>query len=387
MKLAWVTVLIPLAACGRAGFDPVPPTVLDCAAAPSSFQLNANVQEIAATSTTDGYAVFTTDDKGDVSGTVFALSPIGPAHALIQGAVIADIATGAGGRQIGAFASGDEVELAIPVGDPSAPTGFTRVPLTAELAPNGAPSSVTGWTAQAGSVAFTTTGVAAYLQQTTGMNSPTVEASIVAAPGDAPSPPVTLKQSTDQISGATIVAAGDKFLLTWIASNTGDVLAQMFTADLQPASGAVQVTSPGNSGAKMARAAFTGGQSMFVWSRKDTTGADQVWFSLLDAQLAPVAGDMLSPTANIGSVVAGATDFLVAWQEQNALVAAHIGLDGSRHDALLDSNGGVPLASNSFIAAWDMVSHNGQPALIWGEVAADNGPKTLWVDPLCFAQP
>jgi hypothetical protein len=394
MKLAWVTALIPLAACGRAGFNPVPdalsPAVLDCAAAPPSFALAANVQEIAATSTTDGYAVFITDDKGAVTGLPFALSATDPRHTPVAQPSVPGLATGADNRQLGAFASGDDVELVVPQGPAGAPTGFTRIPLTSQLAARGAEDSVSGWTAQAGSIAFSTAGVGVYLQQTTGVMSPTVQASTVAAPGAALSAPVTLKQTTDQIFGATVTAVGDKFLLTWIANGAGDVFMQLFAPDpvdvLKPASAAVQVTDGTNNGAKMAHAASAGGAYIFAWSRKDQSGNDQVWFRLLDDQLVPVAGKMLSPTANIGSVVAGASDFLVAWQDNNGLGASRIAFDGSDRTATIASNGGAPLAGDGFIAAWDMVSHNGQPTLIWGETRPDL-TKSLWINPLCFAQP
>src|SRR5581483_1402672 len=141
---------------------------------------------------------------GAITGNTFELSPTDPTHTLTPGVTVPGLATGADNRQIGAFASGDAIELAIPEGPAGAPTGFTRIPLTAKLAPSGAENVVTGWTAQAGSVAFTTAGLGVHLQQTTGMASPTVEASTAATDG-APSAPVTLKQSSDQVAGATII--------------------------------------------------------------------------------------------------------------------------------------------------------------------------------------
>src|ERR1700753_3593198 len=98
MKLAWITALIPLAACGREGFNPIPdappPAVLECAAAPAVFDLDPNTFELAAASTTDGSGGFATDAAGAVSGIPIALSATDPSHTPLAGSRVTGIASG-----------------------------------------------------------------------------------------------------------------------------------------------------------------------------------------------------------------------------------------------------------------------------------------------------
>ncbi|HET9626983.1 MAG TPA: hypothetical protein VFP84_36740 [Kofleriaceae bacterium] len=385
MKLSLVAALLPLAACGRTGFDVVPdapPAVLACASVPQ-VQLPPGTQFLSATATATGYAMFATDANHQVSGIPVSLSDADPSHTPIVGATVPAVAQQALG-QIGAFASGDDLELAVPYHegpfDPSAPPpaqGTRLVPLTAQLAPRGAASVLGGWFGERGAVAYNSHGVAVNVLE---QADHTIAASTAASAGAAWSAPTELIPATAKADMPMIVAADDQFLVSWLSSD-GNLFAQVFDADpvngLKPTSLSATLISQITDKSVQAapRVAYGHGMFLFVWYTKPSN--DVAWYSLRSKSLQVIREDKVTlADANHPVVAAGDQDFLVAWSGGDGVGAARIGFDGTATQVKIVNAGGVPLTTS-----WNVVSHNGQPALIWAEQTQNN--TIAWINPAC----
>jgi hypothetical protein len=365
MKLSLVAALIPLAACGRTGFDVVPDAsqpIVACGSTPT-ITLADNVQTIAATSTPDGYAIFTTDDAHDVNGLLVALAADDATP--VAGTQVAKIASAAVG-QVGAFTSNRGLVLAVPTGTGTQASGTTIVALSDQLTAS-TQNPFAGWIAQTGSVAFTTAGVGAYLVQRQGSND--LEASL----DPALSQRVAMVTGTPNLAAPTITAAGTQLALTW--SDAGVINTQLFGPDLASISPVTKINDA--QGAFNPRAAYAvePGNLLVVWSEKNQDGSDSVKFSLRNGLLGQLASGVITGNGVDPVVVAGEHDFLVTWRLDPAFGAARVSFDGQRITPMsIVTSGGTAIGA-------DLVVHNGQPALIWAERTAGN--VRAWINPLC----
>jgi hypothetical protein len=150
--------------------------------------------------------------------------------------------------------------------------------------------------------------------------------------------------------------------------------------DLGLVAGPVSVQSDADENAIRGSVAWLPGADRYLvaWYEKAGTG-DDVWFQVLDGELAPVtparrlAEDGVRP--QIGT---DGEQFFVAWQnigvDPAVLSAAAIAPDGAVTPREVPSSGGEALG-HAF------VERNGQAVLVWSEAGGD-GPD-LWLDPMC----
>lgn len=377
-------------ACGHVGFDErpsadaaiadaPPPTLIACGTTPRFTIAMTSSMHLAAAATTDGYRVFTTDAAGQVRGSAFTFSTANAATTLGSGALDVAIVAGASGP-LGVLTSGDQSLLAAPYGGPPSALGTSLVPLDAQLAPLGPTVRRDGWYGAAGALAQRPGGAIAFLIQQIGPAQP-VEAQVVSPLGGDAGGASRVVDSSEGPNTPTILAAGAGYVATWNATapSPDPIRAVLLNDQLQPTALTSTQISPTDAMADSfaARVAYLPGASryLFVWTEK--VSGDQIWMSLRDASLAPVgAAVMVTADGVAPNVVASRDDFLVAWTIGNAgLGAARVSRDGqlTQRPAIQTSGGGA--------AAWDLVSRNDQPVLVWLE-AGGTGPN-LWFDPLC----
>jgi len=111
---------------------------------------------------------------------------------------------------------------------------------------------------------------------------------------------------------------------------------------------------------------------VFTWIEKTSMG-DQIWISLRDGSLGETQHLMLG-YGYAPAIVAGDNDFLMVWEAGTQLDGARVTADGKVTLVSIMGSGGK-------LAAWNLVVHNGQPAVVWVETGG-TGPN-LRLDPLC----
>jgi hypothetical protein len=401
--VAPLALLLPLAAC-RFGFDPVgakpadagpdtppavpPPAVLPCGA-PAQFSAAGvtgagagsgsgsgssalpALTAVAATATTDGYAVLAVDSAGAVHGFSYAFD----GSLLGQRAADAPVFSGATGT-VGAIAAGNGILAAIAYGRPDS-VGTDLVPLDTQLASLGTPQRYGAWYTLDSAIAAGSGGALVFLG---GQSNDDVMAKRVSPTGIDLGPSRKVIDGTEGISVATIMPAGARFLVTWEATTPSPNQVRAEVID-DVASVVVPATTI-NTGAMFdgdsphAGYAAAADRYLFAWSFKNATSGDELWVSLRDGQLAELSAIRLSTHGVLPRVAAGKDDFLLAWKDTNTtseIAAARVRFDGSVVPLVVSGNGNKALG-------WDLATRAGQPALIWIESSATPG---LWLDPLC----
>ncbi|HEY0191406.1 MAG TPA: hypothetical protein VGC42_09825 [Kofleriaceae bacterium] len=376
--------VLPLAvACGRSGFDelaaPDATAPLDAAQPPAlacdgaRFPTGPTTSSLGATPTDDGYFVLAVDSGGGVSGAAFDFSAD---RSLAQTTGQVAIATGATGSVAGVgLPEGALVE--VPYGRPDT-TGTVLVPLDRTLQPRGAQAKHDTWIAGAAMLARTSSGAIALAgQDRTNRN---IQGQLVDGTGAFLGAPVLLVAGSTSPQTATLVAAGDHFLATWVASGKDDAeaRAQLLDDKLVPITAVTKVSSDPVNGAEFPRAAYApvADRYLFAWFQKVNGGMDQVWVSLRDGRLNELAPPQLvASDGTMPIVAAGTDDFLVVWKDDGAkLAAARVKMTGEITPIGVTNTGGKS-------AGWDVVVRDGQPALVWVE-SGGTGPN-LWLNPLC----
>jgi hypothetical protein len=176
------------------------------------------------------------------------------------------------------------------------------------------------------------------------------------------------------MNNPAIMAVGSGFLVVW---NASAVHAQLFDDQLVAQTPIKKVSSDG---AEWARAAYAPAADRYLiaWHQKVSTGpGDEVWVSLRDGSMAELQAIKVASQGIFPANAAGDSDFLVVWQDGGSpshLGATRIAMDGAATPVGIADTGGTA-------AGWDLVVHNGQPALAWVETGG-TGPN-LWLDPLC----
>lgn len=388
-----VILIIPLAAaCGRGRFDvlppdaaadsPVPsaaPPVLSCAT-PPRFSIDPAATQLSATARLHGYDVFTVDGTGQVHGFSYAFDTDDLATARLAKEVgdvpVATNATGA----LGAFAVGDDVLVAMPFGNPA--TGTALIPLDPEFGSRGAPTMFAGSSAgsSSGVVARNSNGTLAFATQPTKTE---VDLQLVSPLGvDAgAAQKVQVTDATVNMDNATILPVGANFLAVWNAELSPSVVhAQLFDDKLVAQTLIKKVSFDQSGGTEFPRAAYAAAADRYLiaWHQKASVGSgDEVWISLRDGSLAEIKEARVASQGIFPAIAAGDTDFLVVWQDGGSpshLGATRIAMDGTVTPVGVPDTGGTA-------AGWDLVVHNGQPAVAWVETGG-TGPN-LWLDPLC----
>jgi hypothetical protein len=376
--------IIPLAAaCGRRDFDvltPSPdaaadatppdgaPPVLSCST-PPRFSINASTTQLSATARLQGYDVFTVDGAGAVQGFSYAFDTNDLATARLgKQASDVPVTTNATGT-LGVFAVGDDVLVAAPYGRPT--VGTALIPLDAQLGLRGAPIMFDGVYGTGPALARNSNGTLAFAAQPT---LKAIDVQLVSVLGVAGGPSVQVTDGGADMNNPAIMAVGSNFLVVW---NTSAVHAQLFDDQLVAQPGIQKVSSDG---AGWARAAYAPAAARYLiaWHQKVTTGpGDEVWVSLRDSSLSEIKAIKVAAQGVYPAIAAGDSDFLVVWQDSDIpthLGATRIAMDGTVSPVGVADTGGTA-------TAWDLVVHNGQPALAWVETGG-TGPN-LWLDPLC----
>jgi predicted small lipoprotein YifL len=382
--------LAPLAACGRAGFDELPPPadvapdapppVLSCDAAPR-FMSGTTTTRLAATSTQDGYLVLSLDGNGQITGSSFQFSATDPMHPLTQATASVPIMSDA--NSVAAFAIGGSLFASVPFGKTSL-TGTKFVSLDPQLMTVGTPTMSDGWYSGAAMLARGTASNFALLAQS--LSTGEVDVGLFAADSTQLIPTQPVIQGSPLPANPTIISATQpggtaRFLVSWNAPGSPDAIhAQVLDDQLIPRTAVTKISADPTFGSQNPRAAYAPGADryLFAWSEKVGSGMDQVWLSLRDGNLAEVVPPIKIAAQGVLPVIAAGDDsFLVVWQDGGdpyRLGAARVAKDGTNMALGIPTTGGTT-------AGWDLVVHDGQPALVWVE-ANGTGPN-LWLDPLC----
>lgn len=397
--VAPLALLLPLAAC-RIDFDPVhgagempgdampdtppppPLPLLPCGMPPQfpipapagagSGSVGVALSALAATATSTGYYLLAMDSAGDVHGFSFAFD--GTQLALrTANAPVFSAATGAAT----AIDTPDGVLAAIEYGRPD-PTGTALVPLDAQLAPHGAPQMIAARYSLDAAIAHGPDGTLAFLGM---QGSGGAEARRVSSTGTGLGAAHPVVDPSEDVSDATITAAGAGYLVTWTSTPPTPNLVRAEILDPQLSVVVPPTTiTPGamfNGDTPRAGYAASVDRFLFAWSFKTSNG-NELWVSLRDRQLSELRAVRLSTLGVLPRVAAGKDDFLVAWKDTNpdsetGIAAARVRFDGSVVPIAVSGHGGKALG-------WDLTTRAGQPALVWIESALAN---RVWIDPLC----
>lgn len=379
---------VPFLVACRFGFEltpdaapDAPAPVLACGPGPT-FSIDAEAILLTAIATADGYDVFTVDPAGAVHGFVYELTP----SELILRVRDVPVAQGASGP-VAAIAIGTDVLLAVPTAD-----GTQLVPLDAALAARGAGTAYGGWFS--GTLARTASGAIGLVGAVgTDETNTRIEARILRPDGSTELGPLPVVDQPEHPSVPTVIASDDDVLVVWSASTPtpNQVRATVLTPG---ASGfgtkltATIISVDTQRDAQAPRAAYSAAKGAYAvaWFQKSATTGDELWVSVRDPKLAGVGPAMLLGTGGVSPLIAaGDHDFLAAWVANPApatagfnpfsLGAARVAPDGSVTPL------SIPASGNT-VSGYDVVSHHGQPALVWAEVDASNA-RTIRFDPLC----
>jgi len=375
VKTIGLFVLPIVAACGRMGFDPgsgsnatpdAPPDHLTCGA-PAQFSVGATTSHVSAATTPTGYNVFTVDGTGNVAGFIYEFQT-GTLTQQAGDVLLMSNATG----PVGSLALGDQSILAVPYGRPSA-TGTALLPLDAQLTMRAQPARQDGWFGSVSALAPTPGGGQAFLGQ---LANGEVDAKLVSPLGVDQGAAHPVIGAAEGVSLPTILPIPAGFLVAWEADSPSPNAVRAEVLDPQLA-----ITTPPTTmsfdmqfDSEIPRVAYsaTSDTYAFTWMEKTSMG-DQVWLSLRNGSLGETQHRMLGD-GYAPAIVAGDHDFLVVWENGSQLDGARVTADGKITLVSIMGSGGK-------FAAWDLVVHNGQPAVVWVE-ANGTGPN-LRLDPLC----
>jgi hypothetical protein len=363
---------------GAPMIDAAPPIAIACGSLPRfTVAATGPLMRLAAAGTASGYRVFTSDNAGQVRGSVFEFAA--GSATLAQTGSETPIAANATGP-LTASDGADGILLAMPYGRPNA-TGTALIPLDAALAARGAAAMNDGWDGEDGSLAQSTGGALALLLQNVGTHE--VDAQLISSLGVASGAASPVVDSSDNPQNEQIVPVGTGYLVAWDVNSTvpNEVHAILLDSDLRPTMPSPLTVSFDKMLDSFAPSvAYLAGADryLFVWTQKRADGGDQAWMSLRDGSLTELVPPVDLTGANQGvtpQVIASDHDFVVAWDDGTGhLAATRVAPGGVLTPAAVSTTGGTALA-------WNLVAREGQAALVWLE-AGGSGPN-LWIDPLC----
>jgi hypothetical protein len=343
--------------------------------APARFAIGPATVGLSAAATLHGYDVFTVDGTGAVAGFSYAFDTddLATAKLVVQAGNV-PVGTNATGS-LAAIAFGDDVLVAMPFGRPD-PMGTSLIPLDMRLGSRGQPVTYNGAIGSVAALARNSTGAVVLATQPTLLKE--VDLQEVTPLGDklATAPQAQLTDGTSAMNDPTIMAVGAGFLVVWNSSNA--VHAQLFDSQLVALTPAPVAFTQNGIEAPFAAYATMANRYLFAWHQKISMGSgDEIWVSLRDSGLNDLMTTRVAAQGIDPQIAAGASDFLVVWQDgkqASRLGATRVAMDGRVTPVSVPNTNGTA-------AAWDLVVHDGQPAVAWVE-AGGTGPN-LWLDPLC----
>lgn len=422
VRLLGLTLLSLLAAC-RFGFDavapidaamvdtppdgPPPPPPIDAptvlACAPVRFAVDATTAFITAVGTRRGYDVFAVDDSGAVRG--YAYQFVNDKLELVAGTGnVLPVPSSVG--PVAAIAvdhdTGDDVDVVIAVAYPdvsaamsarrrtaatalqTTPAGTVVIPFNAQLQRVDTPEMATliaGLVAGPGALAGGDGGTVAFLGRDSGgsLGLQPVSRRGVAVPGG----PYPVDTSNHPVTRQTLLRAASGYLAVWSdnVSLPHEAIVAATIDDSLVAHAPVTISVHPDHGSFVPAAAYLPGAHRYLFSWMEKPGRDFIHLSMRDEQLADAPGVInFVPEGNLPIIAAGENDFLVVWPDTSPTPTQRLGAARVKPDGtvLLPS---ITSTLGGSAVAFDVVVHEGQPALFW--VEKDGGGPNLWIDPLC----
>jgi hypothetical protein len=395
-----LTLLSVVAACGF-GFDavapidappdsppPDAPTVLGCT--PVRFSIGGTTAYITAVGTRRGYDVFAVDDTGAVSG--YAYQFVNDKLELVAGTgTVLPVPSSIGPVAVLAVEPdpGDDVDVVIAV--PYAVTAVTTnpggtvvIPLNAQLQRVDMPEMATmndGLVAGPGALSGGDHGTVAFLGRDSGgfLGLQPVSRRGVSVPGGLH----PVDTNGHAVTRATLLRAATGYLAVWSDNMPAphEAIVAATIDDNLVAQAPLTISINLEHGSFVPAAAYLPGARRFLFAWMEKPGKDFIHLSMRDDQLADAPGAIdIVQEGTLPILAAGDNDFLVVWQDTSntatqRLGAARVARDGGLLVRGVTSTGGDAVA-------FDVVVHNGQPAVFWVE---NNGVgPNLWIDPLCL---
>jgi hypothetical protein len=332
--------------------------------------------------------VFTVDDVDVVRG--YAFQFVGDTLELVAGTGgVMPVPTSIG--PVAAVAldpdPGDDAEIAIAVPYPApgvtTTTGGTVVvPFNGQLQRVDAPQAATmndGLVVGPGALAGGDQGTIAYLGKD---GDGLLALQAVSRRGVATAGTLPVNTNDHDVTRQTLVRAASGYLGVWSdnASMPHEAIVAAAIDDNLVAQAPVTINLHPTHGSFVPAAAYHARAHRYLFGWMEKTTHDFIHLSLRDDQLAPAPGelDLMMSEGTVPIIAAGDVDFLAVWPDTSRaptlLRAARIATDGKV--TLVG-----PTNTAGEVAAFDVISHHGQPVLFWVEKNG-TGPN-LWVDPLC----
>ena len=378
----WLALLIT-AGC-RLGFDNVDPATfhgddghqggipqLSCG--PQRFVVGASLSGLAASPTSDGFAVATVaSGGGTLKGWSFALDGSGALTAKTQ-----DITLGANGNgTVGVANAGNTVLVAA-----SSSTGTTLYSLsTTDLSPLASPSVRTDF---AGPVPLASVGgTFAYISQ---LADTSIELRQVDASANDVGSPLALTSMPDGAYSPTIVAGPNGYAVAYGGAHiNGGAAIALYDTALTPLIAPQEIEPNPSYFAEQPVVSYAAVSNTYLvsWHIKDATNDDDIYARLLGPDFTPIGNPFeVAPFSTTASIATDGTSFFLSYVTYDPamvvpdhLAASQISNTGVVTPIAITGDGGTPVR-------WTFVQRNGQAVLVWQE-SGGNGPD-LYFDPMC----
>jgi hypothetical protein len=376
-------VLAITAGC-RLGFDDVPPLPdgpgsaavvgLTCTG-PQRFSLGTDLAGIAATATTNGFAVATVDANGNLGGWSFTLAD----GVLTESAQNVALGTNANGT-VGIASSGDTVIVAASNGSPA--TGSTLYALYSESLAQAAVASVRDGQFAAPVPVASNGGTFAYLSQ---LADTSVQLRGVDDNANDVGNVITLTSMADNAYSPSLVAGPGGYALAYGAWNIdGGAAIAVYDNNLAALIAPQKIEANPSYFAEQPVIAYAAqaGEYLVSWHIKDSMNLDQIYARLLGPDFTPIGDPFaVASDSNNALISSDGTYFYLGYRsyDPNMVIPDHLGAaeissTGVVTPIAIDGDGGAP-------SSWTFVTRDGQTILVWREQGG-SGPD-LYFDPLC----
>jgi hypothetical protein len=378
-----------LCACGRYGFsDSAPdaaPTVdagpdaapakLACGT-PTRFQVGATgISTMAMAAPAWGFGLFTVDSSNIMHAWVYSFSGT-DLVAMVQNTTMATSMTGV----LGAATLGDNILVASASGVPTATASvvYAMDSKGEEVAQpvSRAALAVTTPLAESGS----STGVAL---ATMPSGSTQVDVHLLDASGSDVATPTTIIPAATGADTVKLATAGSGYAAVWgqTASSRHAIEIELFDSNLNPVAGPLVADDLANDAYNGSVVfAAQSNEYLVTWHEKNSSGGDDVWFTILGSDLSvKVLPTLVANNGHNAVAASDGTGFWMVWDVYPGAMPEHLA------GAAIDPNGIVTpraiTSSGGTPHSWAMTTRDGQPVLVWTE-AGGSGPD-LYFDPMC----
>jgi hypothetical protein len=384
-------VLLITAGC-RLGFDDVDPATtgddgsgsgsgsgssgvqpqLTCSG-PQRFVVGNDLAGIAATSTSDGFAVATVDTNGNVKGWSFELDSAGSLNAGAQ-----NIALGAGANgTVGIASSAANVIVA------ASNSGGTAMFALAEttMAKLNAPTMRTDF---AGPTPLASVGgTYAFISQ---LSDTTVQLTQLDSNAQPVGSTLALTATADMAYSPTVVAGPNGYAVVYGAWNLdGGAAISLYDTNMNQLIAPQKIEPNPSYFAEQPVIAYAAQSNEYFvsWHIKDSSNFDHVYGRLLGTDFTPVGDPFeISPFSNNESVSTDGTNFFLSYviYDPNNVLPDKLGASqitsgtGAVTPISITGDGGTP-------SKWTFVARDAQTVLVWRETGG-SGPD-LYFDPMC----